>query len=123
MFDMIGNIFKNLASKPATRKYPFEKREPFKNSRGRVKGVDIDVCIFCGICARKCPSDAIKVNKNEKSWEIDPFKCVVCSVCSEVCPKKCLYMDEEYTASAYKKENIKLVQQPKPVEDTTQEKQ
>ncbi|RCX12357.1 formate hydrogenlyase subunit 6/NADH:ubiquinone oxidoreductase subunit I [Anaerobacterium chartisolvens] len=117
MFDMISNIFKNLSSKPATRKYPFEKRETFKDSRGSVKGVDIDTCIFCGICARKCPSDAIAVDRNSKSWEIDPFKCVVCGVCAEVCPKKCLFMDEQYSASAYSKGKNKFVQQPKPAEE------
>lgn len=113
MFDMLGSIFKNLASKPATRKYPFEKREPFKETRGQVGGIDIDACIFCGICSRKCPSDAINVNKAEKSWEIDRFKCVVCGVCAEVCPKKCIYMSEQYTASTYGKEKSKHVQKQK----------
>ncbi|MCX7747124.1 MAG: 4Fe-4S dicluster domain-containing protein [Clostridia bacterium] len=116
MFDMIGNIFKNLASKPATRKYPFEKREPFKDSRGQISGIDIDACIFCGICSRKCPSDALVVNKAEKSWEIDQFKCIVCGVCTEVCPKKCIFMNEDYKTSAYKKDKEKYIQQPKPVE-------
>ena len=81
MFDMIANVIKNLGSKPATRMYPFVKREPFKDVRGKV-GINIDACIFCGICSRKCPSDAITVDRSGKSWEIDPFKCVVCGVCS-----------------------------------------
>ena len=118
MFDMIGNILKNLTSKPATRKYPFEKREPFKGSRGMVSGIGIEDCIFCGICSKKCPSDAIVVNKTEKSWEIDPFKCIICGVCSEVCPKKCIFMSEEYSASALTKSKSKYVQKPKPVEET-----
>jgi ech hydrogenase subunit F len=121
MFDMIGNVFKNLTSKPATRKYPFEKRPSYKNTRGSVGGVGIDDCIFCGICSKKCPSDAIEVKKAEKSWEIDPFKCVICGACAEVCPKKCIYMDEKYTASAYKKGKLKFVQQPKPVDKAKQE--
>jgi len=121
MFDMIGNVFKNLTSKPATRKYPFEKRPSYKSTRGRVGGVGIDDCIFCGICSKRCPSDAINVNKLEKSWEIDPFKCVVCGVCAEVCPKKCIYMEEEYTASAYNKGKLKYTQQPKPDVKVSQE--
>lgn len=116
MFDMIGNIFKNLSQKPATRKYPFEKREPFKESRGKVKGIAVDSCIFCGICAKKCPSDAIVVDRNLKSWEIDPFKCVICGVCAEVCPKKCILMDEHYTQPAIGKEKVIFVQQPKATE-------
>ena len=121
MFDMLGNIIRNLGSKPATRKYPFEKREPFKDTRGQVAGIDIDLCIFCGICGRKCPSDAIKVNKAEKSWEVDRFKCVVCGVCAEVCPKKCILMGEDYAASAYAKEKSKHVQQPNPADSDGQE--
>ncbi len=120
MFDMLGNILKNLTSKPATRKYPFEKRTPFQNSRGRVGGIIIDDCIFCGICSRKCPADALDVSKPAKSWEIDPYKCVICGVCAEVCPKKCIYMDENYTASAYCKEKAKYVQQPKATEAVKQ---
>lgn len=120
MFDMIGNIFKNLGSKPATRMYPFEKREAFKDTRGQLGGIDIDMCIFCGICARKCPSDAIVVNKAEKSWEVDRYKCVICGVCSEVCPKKCLFMNESYTNASYAKEKSKHVQQPKTVNNGEQ---
>lgn len=110
MFDMIGSIFKNLGSKPATRMYPFEKREPFKNVRGHLSGVNIDQCIFCGICARKCPSDALDVNKAEKSWEVDQFKCIVCGLCQDVCPKKCINMDDNHKTAAYKKEKSKFVQ-------------
>ena len=122
MFDMIGNIFKNLGSKPATRMYPFEKREPFKNSRGQISGVDIDACIFCGICSKKCPADAINVNRAEKSWEIDPFRCVICGVCTEVCPKKCILMEEQHKTASTKKEKAKFVQQPKPVEQPVADK-
>ncbi len=114
MFDMLGNIMKNLLSKPATRMYPFEKRENFKNTRGQLGDIDIDACIFCSICAKKCPSDAIIVNRNEKSWEVDRYKCIVCGVCTEVCPKKCLHMEEQYKTASYTKENAKFVQQPKP---------
>lgn len=114
MFDMIWNVFKNLGSKPATRMYPFTKREPYKDSRGQVSGIDIDACIFCGICSRKCPSDAIKVSKADKSWEIDNFKCIICGVCAEVCPKKCINMGEQYKGPAYEKETAKHVQETKP---------
>lgn len=123
MFDMLGNILNNLFSKPATRNYPAEKREPFGKARGRID-MDIDTCIFCGICNRKCPSDAIVVNRNEKSWEIDPFKCIICGECEEVCPKKSIRMEAQFKTSAYEKGKLKYVQQPKPPKpaEETQEK-
>lgn len=111
MFDMLGNIIKNVFSKPATRMYPFEKRETYKNTRGQI-GIEIDNCIFCGICSKKCPSGAINVDKNEKSWEVDHYKCIICNVCKEVCPKKCIQSKEEYRPSAYTKERTKHIQSP-----------
>jgi len=119
MFEMLGNILKNLTSKPATRRYPFEKREPFKDTRGKL-GINIDDCIFCGICSKKCPSDALVVNKSEKSWELDPFKCIICGSCCDTCPKKCLHMEEQYTASSYTKHKSKHIQKPKQVEKTSE---
>jgi formate hydrogenlyase subunit 6/NADH:ubiquinone oxidoreductase subunit I len=113
MFDMIGNIFKNMSSKPATRQYPKEVRSTFKNTRGHI-GIEIDNCIFCGICSKKCPSSAITVDRNEKSWEIDPFKCIICNVCEEVCPKKCILNHEAHNTSALVKEKRKSIQAPKP---------
>ncbi len=120
MFDMLGNVMRNLTSKPATRKYPFEKRQPFSKSRGQID-IDIETCIFCGICSRKCPSNAISVNKAEKSWEVDHFKCVICSACEDVCPKKSIHMKEEYKTSSYSKKRAKFIQAPKPVETPAQE--
>ncbi len=117
MFKMVENVFRNLVSKPATRMYPIEKREPFKDSRGHIEGCDIDKCIFCGICQRKCPADAIIVNKVEKSWEINQFKCVICNACVEACPKKCILASAEHKTASTKKENLKVVQEAKPAED------
>lgn len=96
MFDMFGTIMKNMFSKPATRRYPFEVRKDIKDTRGSID-VNIYDCIFCGICMRRCPADAIVVNKEEKSWQIDKFKCVICGECVKVCPKQCINMNEFYT--------------------------
>jgi formate hydrogenlyase subunit 6/NADH:ubiquinone oxidoreductase subunit I len=113
---MMENVLKNLVSKPATRMYPFEKREPFQDSRGHISGCDIDKCIFCGICQRKCPADAIVVNKAEKSWEINQFKCVICNACVETCPKKCINSSSSHKTAQYSKDNLKIVQAEKNTE-------
>lgn len=125
MFDMFGNVIKNLFSEPVTRRYPYEKRECFKNTRGQMGGIEIEKCIFCGICAKKCPSNAINVNREEKSWEIDKFKCIICGACVEACPKKCLYMEEEHQTASYTKEKFKCTQisNTKPVTPDDKEKE
>ena len=120
MFDMLGNILKNVFSKPATRMYPKEKRESYKDTRGQI-GIDIDNCIFCGICSKRCPSNAINVSKGDKLWEIDHYKCITCNVCKEVCPKKCILSSEQYRPSAYAKDTDRHIQQPKAEQGATGE--
>ncbi|MBU5451260.1 4Fe-4S dicluster domain-containing protein [Acetivibrio sp. MSJd-27] len=89
------SVIKNLFSKPATRVYPQEKRIYPERTRGHVD-IDIDTCIFCGMCQRKCPTGAIQVDRNEKTWTIQRFSCIQCSSCADNCPKKCLKMGNSY---------------------------
>jgi len=92
MFKFLPNIIEAVFNRPATRKYPFEKRAPFTGSRG-VLTIDPDVCIYCGICSRVCPSNAITVTmKDNKSWTLSPHKCILCALCVEKCPVKCMKM-------------------------------
>jgi ferredoxin len=52
-----------------------------------------DTCVFCGICAKKCPQEAITVIRDEKKWEVDDDKCTRCGLCVEGCPKKSLKIE------------------------------
>jgi formate hydrogenlyase subunit 6/NADH:ubiquinone oxidoreductase subunit I len=89
-FFSIGKLVtRSAVSKPATRLYPVEKRPVFETTRGRID-IDIDACVFCNMCAKKCPTDAIVVVRKEKTWQIDHLSCVLCGHCVEVCPKDCL---------------------------------
>ena len=50
-----------------------------------------DKCTGCGICARMCRFDAIKLNGPpngaiEKTYQVDPISCEGCKVCVEFCP-------------------------------------
>ena len=87
---------RSLFGKPATKMYPVIPREWKERTRGRIE-IEIDSCIFCGICARKCPTDAITVDKETKTWTISRMSCIQCSCCVEVCPKKCLVNEAGYT--------------------------
>jgi ech hydrogenase subunit F len=96
-------VVNNLFHKPATKGYPFVKNEFFQRTRGHVT-IQIDSCIFCGTCARRCPASAIQVDRNEKKWSIERFRCVQCGNCVEHCPKKCLGMDRHYADVGQTKE-------------------
>ena len=49
-------------------------------------------CVYCTLCARKCPAGAIEVDRANKTWKLDEEKCVGCGTCAEACPKKCIIM-------------------------------
>lgn len=53
---------------------------------------DPNVCVFCTLCAKKCPQEAITVDRAEKTWKLDEEKCIECGTCVSVCPKKCIKM-------------------------------
>ncbi len=111
-------VMTNLFSKPATRPYPFEPRNYPERTRGQI-GIDIDACIFCGMCMRKCPTAAITVDKVQKSWSIERFGCIQCGCCVEVCPKKCLMMQVNYPHPAGEKYEEHFSQ---PITDETEER-
>lgn len=99
MLKMGIRLFKNLFTGPATR---LKMREPFEKQRGHID-IDIQKCIFCGRCARECPSGCIKVDRKTAVWEINPFECIICGVCVEVCPTKALSMLREFREPSDKK--------------------
>ena len=89
-------LFKSLFKKPATLMYPVVPREWTPVTRGHVE-MDVDSCIACGICQKKCPANAITVDREARTWEIQRMQCIQCNSCVENCPKKCLTMKPEYT--------------------------
>lgn len=55
-----------------------------------------DSCFGCGMCAKQCPADAIKVTdytapgKKKPAYEIDPDKCIKCGACMSTCKFKAI---------------------------------
>ncbi len=109
MFTILGTILSGLFGKSATVNYPMEPRIASPVTRGHIK-IDIDSCIFCGICRRKCPTSAIDVTKEDKTWAISRMHCIQCNSCVESCPKKCLYMRQElpHVSTGIEKEVVEL---------------
>lgn len=89
-------VLKSLFKKPATLMYPVIPREWQERTRGRV-GISEADCIVCGICAKKCPTNAIAVDRKKRTWTIERMQCIQCSCCVDVCPKTCLIMENQYT--------------------------
>jgi ech hydrogenase subunit F len=116
-FEMAKTAIKTLVQRPATIRYPAEAAKKTEISRGHVT-IDESTCISCASCQRVCPSQAIVVEKEAKTWQIDRLRCVVCRACVDACPVKCLFMDTQYTApvTAHYVDlvNITYVKPPKP---------
>ena len=47
-------------------------------------------CVYCTICARKCPVQALTVDRAAKTWVLDEEKCIACGTCAQACPKNCI---------------------------------
>ncbi len=57
--------------------------------------IDQSGCIYCGLCARNCPQQTIKVDRASKSWKIDLEQCVKCGICIGRCPRKVLSFKDQ----------------------------
>lgn len=48
-----------------------------------------EACTACGACARACPTEALRFEKNEKtmtfSFSFSPKSCIACDLCEHVC--------------------------------------
>ncbi len=89
-------VLKSLFKKPATLMYPVVQREWQERTRGHIS-IREDECIVCGICAQKCPANAITVDRKKRTWTIQRMQCIQCNCCVEACPKSCLDMEPKYT--------------------------
>jgi ech hydrogenase subunit F len=94
-FQMKKIILGWAVRKPVTTQYPFAPRQIISGSRGRLD-IDISACIFCSLCAKRCPTQALEVDRVNKKWHVDRLRCISCGACVEVCPKKCLKLSGEH---------------------------
>jgi ferredoxin len=58
---------------------------PLCNSTYHLSVIDKDVCIGCGECVERCPTEAISLNSDDKA-EVDEKACFGCGVCARFCP-------------------------------------
>ena len=89
--------------KPATTRYPFEPRQPLEGSRGRLVFTK-EHCVYCTVCAKRCPTGALLVNRAQKKWAIDRLLCIACGHCVEACPKQSLELTPMHSAPAVTKD-------------------
>ena len=97
-----GTFVKKAVKKPAPKPAapaakpdaaPTEEAAPKVRARGDGKPAqDPEKCVYCTICAKKCPGEALTVDRKEKTWKLDEDKCVACGTCADVCPKNAIVL-------------------------------
>ena len=101
-FQMSWLSLKWVLRKPATTQYPFEPRRPLAGSRGQLVFTKDD-CVYCTVCAKKCPAGALVVVRAEKKFGIDRLRCISCGYCVELCPKNSLALSTSHGEPAVTK--------------------
>lgn len=96
---MLGTILRQFTHAPVTTRFPAEPAHTFDATRGHVV-FDPAKCTSCTICMKRCPSQAITVDRAAKVWTIDRFRCVICSQCVELCKFGAVCVDAGYSAAA-----------------------
>lgn len=97
---MTRDVLASLFRRPATQRYPFERREAPDHLRGELLW-NPEKCTGCGLCAKDCPSDAIQVHildraKKQFVMEYHIDRCTFCAQCVQNCRFKCLRMSSEH---------------------------
>lgn len=104
--------FSYMFRKPITIQYPDRTPKPVVDMlpsgfRGILE-VDIERCIGCLSCMRRCPLDCIKIATERDPetkvfyitrFDIDVARCMVCGLCSEVCISGAIHHSTEFEAS------------------------
>jgi heterodisulfide reductase subunit A2 len=64
-------------------------KKGYIEAEGIVADMDLTNCNQCGLCSKKCPYNAIKVDA-EGSPEVIKALCKGCGLCAADCPKECI---------------------------------
>ncbi len=88
-------ITRNLFSRPPTSRYPAEPAKYYDLTRGRLVFEPAE-CRLCRICMLRCPTQAITVDREARTWEIDHFRCITCGNCVDLCPANVLHLETAY---------------------------
>jgi formate hydrogenlyase subunit 6/NADH:ubiquinone oxidoreductase subunit I len=96
---MIGEISRSLFKRPATERYPYERKPTPERLRGKLM-FDAAKCTGCKICVRDCPAMAIEllvVDKATKRFvmRFHSDRCTYCAQCVVSCNFDSLAMSHD----------------------------
>ncbi|MFQ6062210.1 MAG: 4Fe-4S binding protein [Methanosarcinales archaeon] len=83
------------------------------------RGVDLENCINCGLCAKVCKHQAIYLPFAQaipQAHYIDFSSCVKCGECEKVCPRKAINLNQEYKEEEIEVGSVVLATGFEPIE-------
>lgn len=57
-----------------------------------IRNIDVNLCNSCGLCARNCPMDVIRMGSDKKAHIHYLSDCQSCMLCEKLCPKNAIYV-------------------------------
>ncbi len=100
---MCKTVASSLRKKTFCQMYPFKPAKFHKNTRGHIK-LDPSKCILCTLCAKRCPTGAIEVDRVKGYWQINRYKCIMCIECVLCCKPAALSTENQYAPPVGKME-------------------
>ena len=126
IIELIHGLFvtlKHLFMPSVTIQYPTQRRPVAEGFRG-LHRLNVDkngqlLCVGCGLCAKYCPAEAIKLtcvamdepdadgcDKKVASYVIDISRCIFCGLCVDACPKDAISMTGCYEMACYHRDKM-----------------
>jgi len=106
----LATVLKHQFKSAVTEEYP--EIRPNLNSNFRGQHTLSKSCTGCGLCIKVCPTDAIKIIKDENnnviSYKINLGKCIFCGQCTYYCPQGAIKHTTKFELATAKKENLVL---------------
>src|SRR3954465_13520087 len=116
---------KHFFKKPATIRYPEQKRPLDPISRGqhvlKRDEAGAERCTACGLCAVACPAEAITMQAPERKkgeehlyreeryagkYEINMLRCIYCGLCEEACPKEAIFLTDRIVPTEFERDEF-----------------
>ena len=96
-----------LKRQDVTQMYPDKVPKPIlpKRTRGFIS-VNTYKCVLCDVCSNVCPSQSIKIDKNNLAIKVNYARCMSCGYCVNACPESAILFSKEFEGASRQEDNF-----------------